>query len=521
MKAISLFASAFLLIIIAFPVKAQPGSLDATFGNEGIVTAPLTSLSEQAYKVLVQPDGKILLCGMQEEAYISDFVVARYNPGGTLDNNFGNGGIAVIDGGIDSDSECARAMALQDDGKILLGGSIYNQFSTVDDFALIRLNSDGSPDVSFGTGGVVITDIDEGWDNAYGIALQDDGKILLGGEGYTNNKRNVCVIRYNTDGLLDATFGSGGIALHSIGTEGDKTKAIVLQDNGKILLCGYFSDGSDDQTFVSRFNSDGTVDNTFGNNGTATLDIGGNEDRFWTMCILDDGKILAGGYTRTPANDNDYLLVRYLTDGTLDNNFGSNGIMMHNFGSNDIMIEMVVQPDGKILSAGGAFSFELIRFLENGSLDTDFGSNGIVNTSIGTSCFAQSICMQNDGKIIVAGHSKDGTDEYDFSLARYHSEEGGFLEEQPAIFDHIKVFPNPVLTGNNITLEYTLHAVKEVSIELLSIDGKFLEVIGEKQYRKTGLHKESFILLHDLSAGIYLLRLSSAQGSAVIRLEIN
>jgi len=417
-----------------------------------------------------------------------------------------------------TDADATWAMALQDDGKIILGGSVYNQLTTVDDYALVRLNSDGTADNTFGTGGLVMTDIDGNWDNAYDMVLQDDGKILLAGEGYTNSNRKVCVVRYNTDGTLDASFGTGGIAINAIGCGEERTRAIALQADGKIIVAGYFNEGINDQTFVTRFNSDGTVDNTFGNNGTATLDIAGNEDRFWTLYVLPDGKILAGG-TTDPADDPATMIFKYLSDGTLDNSFGSNGMALNNFGVNDFLKDMIVDDDGKILTAGGGFSFELIRFLDTGYPDTDFGTNGIVNTSIGNFCFAHSICLQANGRIVVSGHSNDGND-YDLAVARYHAAEGSYVDEQSDIFDHVNVYPNPVLSGNNINLEYALEEDEELSIELLSISGKLLEVLSEKQNRKAGLHKESFKLPGNLSAGIYFVRLTSSQGSAVVRLEI-
>ncbi|MEN8224533.1 MAG: T9SS type A sorting domain-containing protein [Bacteroidota bacterium] len=506
-----------LVLITIQPICAQPGSLDLTFGTDGIVISPLTIQSEQGYKVVVQPDGKILLAGFQEENNIGDYIIARYNADGSLDNNFGNGGFAVIDGG--TDSEYAYDMVLQDDGKVLLGGSAYNQYTTVDDFALLRLNADGSPDNTFGTSGIVMTDINGEFDNAFSMALQDDGKILLAGHTYISGKRNACVVRYNTDGSLDAAFGSGGIAMTSIGCITDRTRDIGLQQDGKIVICGYINDGADDHTFVCRFNADGTLDQSFANNGIATLDIGGNDDKLWALCILPGGKILVGGYTRNSSNENDYLMIRYLTDGSLDNSFGSNGIKMHNFNSTDIIIDMILQADGKILTAGGAFVFELARFLENGDADIGFGNNGIVHTNINTgSDFSQTLCLQDDGKIIVAGHSKENS-EYDFSLARYHAEEGGFIDDQDVTFGAINVYPNPAI--NNITVEYQISSHEKISIGLHAIDGKNMATLLDDQSRQAGSHTENLTLPEGLATGIYLLQISSSQGVVVFRLEVN
>ncbi|NQT78294.1 MAG: hypothetical protein HQ565_11305 [Bacteroidetes bacterium] len=277
MKSIPFFISIFFSIVFSQFLPAQPGSLDDSFGNEGIVIAPVSSADEQGYKVAVQPDNKIVLAGYVGTNNIRDFAVVRYNPDGSMDNSFGNGGLVIFDGGTDSDM--AVSMVLQGDGKILIGGSGYNQLTTVDDYAMVRFNADGTPDNTFGTGGLVTTDIDGNLDNAYAMAIQDDGKILLAGEAYTGGKRNVGIVRYNPDGSCDCSFGSTGFAIVSIGTVIDRTRAIALQADGKIIAAGWINDGLDDQLFITRFNTDGSTDNTFGNNGVATLDIGGNDDR--------------------------------------------------------------------------------------------------------------------------------------------------------------------------------------------------------------------------------------------------
>lgn len=499
------------------PTQGQPGSLDATFGNGGIVTAPQTAYVELGYEVILQPDGKILLGGFQEDNNIRDFAVARYNPDGSLDNSFGSGGLAVIDGGTDSDA--AWSMALQDDGKIILAGSVYHQFTTFDDFAMVRLNADGSPDNTFGNAGFVSTDIDQGWDLANAIVIQPDGKILLGGMGYTSNLRKFCVVRYNTDGTLDPSFGSGGIALAFMGCGNERAKDMALQPDGKIIVCGYLNEGIDDHTLVMRMNTDGTIDNTFGNNGWATLDIGANDDVFLTVRILDNNKILTAGYSRDATNNRNYLIVRYLSDGTLDNSFGGgSGIKMHNVGLNDIVFDIAVQEDGKILTAGGAFSFEMLRMLEDGNLDFSFGNNGVVNTSIGTSSSSQSLCMQNDGKVILAGYSKEGSGEFDLALARYHLEDNGGITNQEAIFQNISAFPNPV-TGNELKLRYSLQNDEKVSVELLSVNGQFVGELMKKQFKISGMHEENLNLPAGLPGGVYFIRLQANSGFTVIRIE--
>ena len=517
MKSVSFLISLSLIIVFSQILPAQPGSLDNSFGNEGIVIAPLSSSDEFGYSVAIQPDNKIILAGHRETNNVKDFAIVRYNPDGSMDNNFGNGGLVIFDGGTDSDK--AISVIIQDDGKILIGGSVYHHLTTLDDYAMARFNADGTPDNTFGTGGLVTTDINGEWDNAYAMAIQNDGKILLAGEAYMGGKRNVGIVRYNPDGSCDCSFGSGGFAILSIGSVIDRTRAIALQADGKILAGGWMNNGLDDQLFLTRFNTDGSTDNTFGNNGVATLDIGGNDDRCWVVNVLTDGKILVGGQSGTSGNY-DYLLVKYLPDGTLDNTFGSNGIALNNFGPNDYVSDMVVQTDGKILTAGGAFSFELVRFLETGYPDTGFGINGLVNTSIGPSfSFSLTLCLQADGKIIVAGHSKDPNN-YDFSLARYHAEEGGYINDQDNTFQSVSLYPNPV-SDNHFTIEYLLSSGQEITIELLSADGKQVQVLQNKQHRKAGNNTEILSLPGSISAGLYFIRLSSFDGSSILKLNVD
>jgi len=514
MKRITVLIS-ILLIISIIPAYSQPGNLDLSFGEGGTVISPITIDREMAYDICVQSDGKILLGGLQGDFGNLNMFVARYNEDGTPDGSFGNNGTAIIEfGGVDSE---AWAMAVQDDGKILLGGNTFNPSPLFDNFGLARLNPDGTLDDSFGLNGIRSVDVDMGWDNAYGMIIQDDGMIVLGGDGYANDRRNACAIRYSSDGFLDKGFGAGGVAVHPIGTEEDHTRDIALQADGKILLCGYIDDGVDDQSFIARLNTDGTLDNTFGNNGKATLDIGGNDDRLLAMYVLDNGKILAGGFTRNASDQNDYLLLRYLSDGTLDNTFGSNGIKMLNFNGVDIIGDLLVQADGKILLSGAGYTFELVRCLEDGSLDNGFGEDGRIVTAINTVCVGDGIALHDNETVILGGHSKsDG--EFDLTMARYLLEDEGGIGEGTYIFHDVSVYPNPVY-GNEFDLKYTLSENMEVSIDLLSVNGQIVDIILARQSRKATTHHEKLII-PGISAGIYLLRLSTSQGSSIIRLEV-
>jgi len=384
---------------------------------------------------------------------------------------------------------------------------------------VVRLNTDGSPDAAFGNNGIVITDFDGNWDNAYEILVQDDGKILLGGDGYTLGKRNLCLARYNADGSIDTGFGFLGIAFLSVGTVDDRTRDIALQGDGKIIATGYANDGFDDQAFVARFNANGTVDTFFGLNGMAVLDIGGREDRLYSVVVLEDDAILAAGYTRDEtAQENDYLFIKYDSEGSLDTDFGSNGIKMYNFGANDMTQDLAIQQDGKILSVGGGFSFEILRLLPDGSLDNEFGDNGKVNTTIGTYCHSNRIMIYNDLQAVVAGHALSG-DFYNFALARYHLQDNAGIQYTPEDAIKLIAFPNPA--KERLSVQYDLERNQMLSLDLIDLSGKSVCSFIDATDKTKGIHNDEFSIPPNVLPGIYFLRLNLEYQSVYSKLIID
>ncbi len=514
MKKQLLFTFIFLFSFCTLSVISQPGSLDLTFGENGIAILPQTPDEEQAYKIAVQQDGKIIITGFVNAGGGQDFLVTRYLPNGSLDPDFGMNGIVRYDFGTVAD--VGVDLVLQPDGKILVGGYVNNVNITYDDYAMLRLNPDGSPDNSFGSGGFVVTDIEQKWDNVYAMALQDDGKILLAGESYSLNFRRVCVCRYLPDGSLDNGFCCGGFAPFKIGMENDHPRDIAIQENGMYIVVGFFDDISD-QAFISRLDQDGNLDNNFGINGTATLDIGGKDDRFNTVLIQPDGKILVGGMNGEPGNW-DYLFARYNTDGTLDLSFGSNGIMLIDFSINDIALEIALQNDNKILCTGGGYQFELLRLDENGYPDLEFGNDGLVNTGFGNEYgFSRSLALQSDGKILVAGNVINNN-EYDLAICRYHAEDNGFVREHNPVINSILITPNPA--SENITLHFKLEKSGNTSVEMVDYSGQLVTKLMSERPMQEGIHDALFNLPAKLAAGMYFVRIKSNSSYATQKLMV-
>jgi uncharacterized delta-60 repeat protein len=373
------------------------GDLDPSFGVGGMVTTTLLG-SLQPYGIgalAIQQDGEIIVAGsFQDKA--PGFSLARYRTDGTLDQTFGQNGIVLTWLGPFSPNSSygsATALTIQTDGRIVAGGIF--QTGSVTDIVLVRYNADGSLDKSFGSGGTVFSHFSDN-ESLGGIVLQQDGKIVIDGSaGSTSNTSFVA--RYNPDASLDASFGSGGSVTSSFGSAG----AVALQTDGKIITVGGASVGSSSELLVVRYNANGTLDGSFGSGGEVTTNPGNNMGATSVLVQLD-GKIVVGGrggiqYEDIPIG----ALVRYNPDGSLDPTFHSTGVA-NNAGG---IASLALQSDGKIITAG-AFSDplaqgQLVRYTASGQVDTTFGSNGGVLLS---SAGEVEVALEPDGHIAAAAY---------------------------------------------------------------------------------------------------------------------
>ncbi len=408
------------------------GSLDYTFGTNGIAITNIGTPAAINYYLAIQSDGKIVVAGSMYNGSDYDFLVLRFKSNGALDIAFGNNGITTTH--IGSSNDIVSSVSIQSDGKIVVAGD-YNSGGNNYDFAAVRFTTDGNLDNTFGTNGIVKTPIGSSNDFAESAAIQTDGKIVLA--GYTNNGSayDFAIVRYNTNGDLDNTFGTGGITTTTIGPVNSYARAVKIQDDGKIVVSGYFIDGIDYSFVTARYNSDGDLDNTFGGYGiVATPIIGSSVTIAYSMSLESDGKIITAGYSMLNSFAI-FTIVRYSQDGILDSTFGANGKVISSVGQgSDIITSTSIQSDGKIIAAGssenGSYEdFALARYDQNGDLDDTFGDSGIVTTSITTSTSTiKSLALQGDNKIVAAGYTElAGSSDNNFSLARY--DEKGNLDK--------------------------------------------------------------------------------------------
>ncbi|MCY4495509.1 MAG: delta-60 repeat domain-containing protein, partial [Acidimicrobiaceae bacterium] len=302
------------------------GSINYNHRSQGPVSIHGTARQEHAYAVAVQGDGKIVVAGWYSHRNDGEvIIVLRFNADCSLDTTFDSDGAVLTHFG--SESNYAHSVAIQDDGKIVVAGYAYINRNNRSDFVVLRFNTDGSFDTTFTSDGRVTTNFGTpSVDRAFSVALQADGKIVAAGDAsigsVEDSARDFAVVRYNTDGSLDTTFGSGGKVTTAVGAGEDIAYSVAIQDDGKIVAGGTAEDASGKKVFaVVRYDTYGSLDTTFGSGGKVTTSLTDTDDEAYSLKIQADDRIVVGGYS----NENLFALVRYHTDGSLDRFFGSAG----------------------------------------------------------------------------------------------------------------------------------------------------------------------------------------------------
>jgi uncharacterized delta-60 repeat protein len=397
------------LLVPVSRMAAAPGDLDGGFGSGGMVTTLIGSDSKH-YDVTVQNDGKIVAVGIGNIGSYYDMAVVRYHSDGSLDLSFNSTGHVTTDFGGDIDA--ATCVAMQADNKILVAG--YTTPNGSYDFALARYLTNGSLDPAFGTNGKVITDFNGQVDIAYDLCVQADGKIVVAGYAATSDGSHLqfAVARYQTDGTLDPTFNGTGKVTTSMSSSGYAT-AVSIQSDGKIVVAGTANDGINDDFAVVRYQTTGAVDTTFNGTGMIITDLFPMDNFVSCLDVQADDKIVLGGYSYLPGLKTVFALARLESNGAVDTTFGTGGAVTTAVGNvNDYLESISIQANGKIVGAGysansnGDFDTALVRYQENGSLDSSFHADGIVTAdTAGNNDELYATALQSDGKIVVAGAS--------------------------------------------------------------------------------------------------------------------
>lgn len=401
-----------------FRTIGASAAYDILFSSNGYDSQALHATGYDDFEdAVTQSDGDIVAVGTAYNGSDQDIAIMRYNSDGTVDTTFGTNGVTTVNIG-SSSNDYANGVALQSDGKILVAAYTINSGNTERDFIVLRLTTAGALDTTYSSDGIAQTDFTGGNDSdtAHELVVNSSGQAILCGQ--INGRAGLA--RYGTDGALDTSFGSSGTFSDA---SYDFFYDCALDADGKIVAIG------EDQTFdtpgqdvaIARFSAAGALDTSFSVDGRDSVTVGStSDDQGLGVAIQSDGKIVIVGQTNNSSTSNDCLLLRYGTTGNLDSDFGTSGVLQ--FGNDaggelqDICYDIGIHSGGRIVVIGSSTGDALIaRITSSGTLNTTFDSDGLaVFTEAGG---AKGLALDsNEDYVGVGSASSGGTDTFIFRV---------------------------------------------------------------------------------------------------------
>jgi len=464
-------------------LKAQAGDLDPSFNGTGYVINPVNTL-DATQKILVQDDHKVLVIGMSFDAtYTARAYAFRYMPDGSLDTTFATNGVFSYE--LDNEADIYSAV-MTHAGKILMVGATtdYQTYRLL----LIQLNADGTLDDTFGTNGVVAQSVSvvaaNAEDMGYDVVIDANNNILVCGSSYDENYvRRPIVARFTPTGTLDTSFGVDGIASIPVMTVGSSAfKGLVLQPNGKIVAAGYFA--NTELWFVlllARFNSDGSLDTSFGDAGVVKFNYGNVDDEANDINLAIDGSIIVSGVTVTATYNYSALLAKFTPTGDLDTTFGNAGTVKEDLANFDYSNNVAILPDGSIVMAGssgegppGSFDQVVWKYLADGTPDATFGTGGWSQIAIPDYyTMIYGMAVQADGKILIGGQARTTVNQNYFYVARIQNDISTGADRLPATSAAL-VYPNPTVGNSTVTVQVPDAVQSDARISLYAADGRLV-----------------------------------------------
>ncbi|HYK46295.1 MAG TPA: hypothetical protein VEV83_14050, partial [Parafilimonas sp.] len=448
------------------------GAINTSFGSGGAVLIDINHRDDEIFDMAVQPDGNIIGAGEYFNVNSSyDVAVVRLLSNGALDNSFGTNGIVTTR--IGAGGDVAKSVALQSNGKIVIAGSTRTTTQAKDDILSIRYNQNGTIDSSFALNGIYIKDIDGDNDVANSVKIQPDNKIILGGYATLNGVNNFLSLRLKNSGTPDIPYGSNGMVTTSIFSQGDAANAMILQADGKIIEAGQSTNGA--STFFSsiRYNTNGSLDDSYSNDGIHVFSIGNSNDKAGKMVKLpwNNTLLLCGS-----ANDYWALANYNVSSLSLNKNFGVNGVQTFRYSDQyssttpEVAVDSALQ---KIYLCGETdqYGFIMIRLNRNGSLDTTFGTRGVVKYFM--SIYYGGLAVLPNHKIITGG-LQQGSTNYTF-LARFNA--NGTIDSS---FGTNGLVKNLAVTPNSIMYDKYRNRILSGGYMFISFSGSGVGVMAIK-----------------------------------------
>jgi len=500
----------FIWIFLIKNAKGQDGSFDSTFGPGGTLVFSIADQDDFGRTLSVLDDEKIVTAGwynLIDNLPINRHIYfTKHLPNGDPDDSFGTNGVVSLT--IGSEGSSISEIEVQSDGKIVGFGNANGNA------ILLRLNPNGTLDSSFGSNGV--TNMASG----ASFEILENGKFIVSGGVSDGFNVFFSISRYHEDGTLDTSFGDSGTAVTDISPERfDLNASIKIQEDGKMVLVGTtYTNATERRAIIARYLTDGTLDLTFGGTGFVTTSVGGSPGYgiFSDVAIQENGKIITAGLAEQEIGgglfDTQSLLVRYNQDGTVDENFGQDGIVITDTATNgnSRINSIVIQPDNYIVAIGSsaepAPSFQsyvtCMKYNSSGVLESNFGKNGIVISDLfgSETNTGFDLALQSDGKIVGIGVTNEPSSSIkDIALFRLNN---GLLNIGDFdVFDSVVVYPNPADKKLNIRLR---EGVSGLSVRILNAYG---QVFYEGGYLNE-------VNVANFQSGVYIVEIYTDRGNA-------
>jgi len=511
-----------LLTILSSFVFSQAGDIDTSFGDNGRTITEFEGISIESQAMAVDSEDKIVIVGFGEVESDNVIVAVKYLSDGRLDTDFADEGKFIFR--ISETRNRCYGVKIDSLNNIYLAGHYRDENFDNKGF-VIKLTTNGTIDSTFATNGIWLNEEPDTDEQIREILIQKDGKILITGTSsiFTNQfEFSTIVIRLNADGTIDDSFGQNGIA-KLLMLESYVPWFAGLNSNDEIITGGFSFIGNSANPILIKFTENGVIDMSFGTDGIQIDDLPLDETGYEIAFTNDDKILLVSSVTTSLGRD--FGLTRYNENGTLDVNFGSNGKISTDFfqGSN-VAHSVVIQNDGKIILSGFLgitpnHNYAIARYDSLGFLDSSFGNSGKVSSDFELDDLAIASAIQSDGKLLCAGHSRTDDIVGSFSIARYYTESVSSTSDISDNLNSVTIIPNP--SNGQFRLLFNLEYSGNTTIDLLTLDGKLLRQLLRKELLFSGEKIIEIDLDKTINSGLYMIRIQTENSLVNQKIVIN